>query len=208
MSARLPTSSPAYCRSELEGRHSPFRPLLTLPSEFNASKREYAFPVQALGAVEERESTSGERRAARPYGLPCSGRGQSSRRSSFDGSRGCCWRMYGPGNEPGGRCERFGPRSPAYDRGDGRRQWRRWTWHGPGGRRAAGELPSHGVTVAVPFTRHASGHTIVRRASNGLRQVLEDGGDRLTSPPARLSRNLTLRNESTRDHPHRLRPRH
>ena len=63
-----------------------------------------------------------------------------------------------------GRCGRCGRRSPAYDRGEGRRRWRTLDL---GTIQAVLEAdaprvhcPAHGVTVAaVPWARHAAGHT-------------------------------------------------
>lgn len=63
-----------------------------------------------------------------------------------------------------GRCGRCGRRSPAYDRGEGRRRWRTLDL---GTVQAVLEAdaprvhcPTHGVTVAaVPWARHAAGHT-------------------------------------------------
>ncbi|MGI8625619.1 MAG: ISL3 family transposase [Geodermatophilaceae bacterium] len=65
-----------------------------------------------------------------------------------------------------GRCGRCGRRCPAYDRGEGRRQWRALDL---GTVQVALEAdaprvncPDHGPTVAaVPWARHAAGHTLV-----------------------------------------------
>jgi transposase len=65
-----------------------------------------------------------------------------------------------------GRCGRCGRRSPAYDRGEGRRRWRALDL---GTIRTVLEAdaprvrcPQHGPTVAaVPWARHAAGHTYV-----------------------------------------------
>lgn len=64
----------------------------------------------------------------------------------------------------GGRCGRCGRRSPAYDRGEGRRRWRALDL---GSVQAVLEADAprvrcreHGPTVAaVPWARHAAGHT-------------------------------------------------
>lgn len=63
-----------------------------------------------------------------------------------------------------GRCGRCGRRSPAYDRGEGRRRWRALDL-GTIQAVLEGEAPrvrcrEHGPTVAaVPWARHAAGHT-------------------------------------------------
>jgi transposase len=65
-----------------------------------------------------------------------------------------------------GRCGRCGRRSPAYDRGEGRRRWRALDL---GTIQVVLEAdaprvncPDHGPTVAaVPWARHAAGHTLV-----------------------------------------------
>ena len=69
-----------------------------------------------------------------------------------------------PRKRAGGRCGRCGRRSPAYDRGEGRRRWRALDL---GTIQAVLEAepprvrcPEHGPTVAtVPWARHAAGHT-------------------------------------------------
>lgn len=63
-----------------------------------------------------------------------------------------------------GRCGRCGARAPRYDNGEGRRRWRSLDW-GPVEVYVEGDAPRvscrvHGPTVmAVPWARHASGHT-------------------------------------------------
>ena len=69
-----------------------------------------------------------------------------------------------PRRSAGGRCGRCGRRSPAYDRGEGRRRWRaldlgtiQVVLEADAPRVSCAE---HGPTVAaVPWARHAAGHT-------------------------------------------------
>ena len=69
-----------------------------------------------------------------------------------------------PRRRTGGRCGRCGRRSPAYDRGEGRRRWRALDL-GTVQAVVEAEAPrvrcrEHGPTVAaVPWARHAAGHT-------------------------------------------------
>ena len=68
-----------------------------------------------------------------------------------------------PRKRAGGRCGRCGRRSPAYDRGEGRRRWRALDL-GTIQAVLEAEAPrvkcaEHGPTVAaVPWARHSAGH--------------------------------------------------